>query len=44
MFGGYFTRAKKVWLVGKLSRLEFPGSDEEPIRGLEEELREMRAS
>src|ERR1044072_9105073 len=38
--GGYFTRAKKAWLMAKGAGLEFPGSDEDAIRGLEEELRE----
>ena len=37
--GGYFTRAKKTWLLGKVLGLEYPGSDLEAIRGLEEEFR-----
>ena len=37
--GGYFTRAKKAWLLGKVLGLEFPGSDLDAISGLEEEFR-----
>jgi hypothetical protein len=37
--GGYFTRAKKTWLLGKVLGLKFPGSDLEAIRGLEEEFK-----
>ena len=33
--GGYFTRAKKAWLLGKVLGLDFPGSDLEAIRGME---------
>jgi hypothetical protein len=36
--GGYYTRAKKTWLMGKLLGLEFPGTDEEAIKGLELDL------
>lgn len=36
--GPYFTRLKKVWMMGKYA--EFPGSDEEAISGLAEFLRE----
>nr|ACN21643.1 putative basic helix-loop-helix protein BHLH6 [Lotus japonicus] len=39
--GGYFTRAKKSRLLGKVLGLEYDRSDLEAIRGLEEELREM---
>jgi hypothetical protein len=37
--GGYFTRAKKAWLVGKVLGLEYPGDDLDAIRGLEEEFK-----
>jgi hypothetical protein len=37
--GGYFTRAKKAWLLGKVLGLEYPGSDLEAIRGLEGEFK-----
>lgn len=40
--GGYFTRATKAWLLGKSVGLRYPGSDEEAIRGLAEELEEDR--
>ena len=36
--GGYYTRAKKTWLMGKLLGLEYPGTDEEAIKGLELKL------
>lgn len=38
--GGYFTRATKVWMLIKSLGLRYPGSDEEAIRGLAEELEE----
>lgn len=38
--GPYFTRAKKVWFLGKYAGLEFPGSEEEAIRGLADFLKE----
>lgn len=38
--GPYFTRATKAWFLGKYAGLVFPGSDEEAIRGLAEELKE----
>lgn len=38
--GGYFTRATKAWLLGKSIGFSFPGSDEEAIRGLVEEIQE----
>ena len=37
--GRYFTRAKKALLLGKVLGVEFPGSDLDAIRGLEEEFR-----
>lgn len=40
--GGYFTRATKAWLLGKSAGLRYPGTDEEAIRGLAEELEEDR--
>lgn len=40
--GGYFTRATKAWMLGKSAGLRYPGSDEEAIRGLAEELMEDR--
>ena len=39
---GYFTRAKKAWLLAKVASLEFPRNDMEAIRGLEEEMLEAR--
>ena len=42
--GGYFTRAKKAWLLAKVAGMEFPGSDLEAIRGQEEEMKEAGPS
>src|ERR1044072_3499470 len=36
--GPYYTRAKKTWLMGKLLGLEYPGTDEEAIKVVEQDL------
>lgn len=37
--GRYFTRATKVWLLGKVLGLEFDGTDAQAVEGLDRELK-----
>lgn len=41
LYGRYYTRAKKAWLVGKFLGMKFDGSNEEATDNLNLELKEL---